>query len=163
MADSSIFGTVTTPIALSLDKTLITINGTDNDNDKSYKLAVNQMSWSFTRQMTPYYTLSGQRIIISGEPVGQLTLQYIMGASSNIKGFIEQFSDVCKISENSISVTVGNSATCSGSKFNGTDEKYVFKNCLLSQIGGQITRSQNGNLCIGSAVLTFTAMELTDK
>lgn len=155
----AIFGTTTTPVALSLDKTTITINGQDNDQG-SYKLAVNQMSWNFTRQISPFYTLDNKRILISGEPVGTLTLQYIMGASENIKTWIETFSDICKIGQNSMSVSVGNSADCAGSNYKGKTEKYTFKNCLLSQIGGQISRSQNGNLCIGTATLTFTDMSI---
>jgi hypothetical protein len=153
----SIFGETTIPTALSLGKNLLTIgNG-------SYKLAVNQLSYSFNRPVTPYYTLNSAdigKILVTGEPVGQLSLSYLMGASKNLVSFLETFSDVCNIANNSMSVSIGNQ-TCKNSDVNLDAEKITFLGCLVTGIGGTLTRSQNGNLCIGSVQLLFTDLKLS--
>lgn len=153
----SIFGTTTIPAALTLGKNVITIG------DGNYKLAVNQLDYNYGRTVTPYYTLnSGDlgKILVAGEPVGQITMSYLMGASKNLVKFLETFSDVCNITDNSMSISVGNQAC----KNNGLDidiERVTFLGCLVTGIGGTLTRSQNGNLCVGRVQLLFTDLKMS--
>jgi len=154
----SIFGTTTIPAALSLGKNLITIG------DGEYKLAVNQLQYQYGREVTPYYTLNSAdigKILIAGEPVGQLTLQYLMGMSKNLLSFLEKFSDVCNITENSISFSVGNQACKNNTTLDFKNERFTFMGCLITGIGGSLTRSQNGNLCVGTVQLLFTDLKIS--
>jgi hypothetical protein len=153
----SIFGATTIPTALSLGKNILTIG---NGN---YKLAVNQLSYSYNRSVTPYYTLNAAdigKILVTGEPVGQLTLSYLMGASKNLVNFLDNFSDVCNISNNSISLTIGNEG-CKGVELDLDIEHISFLGCLITGVGGTLSRSQNGNLCIGNVQLLFTELKMS--
>lgn len=153
----SIFGETTIPTALSLGKNLITIGNGD------YKLAVNQLNYTYSRDITPYYTLNSAdigKILIAGEPVGTLQLSYLMGMSKNLIKFLEDFSDVCNIKDNSMSFSVGNKA-CNNSNLDLTNERFSFYGCLITAVGGSLTRSQNGNLCLGTVQLIFTDLKLS--
>lgn len=153
----SIFGQTTIPTALSLGKNLITIGNGE------YKLAVNQLNYSFSREITPYYTLNAAdigKILIAGEPIGQLTLQYLLGMSKNMLSFLENFSDVCNITNNSISFSAGNKG-CANANLDLTNERFTFFGCLITAIGGSLSRSQNGNLCVGTVQLLFTDLKIS--
>jgi hypothetical protein len=153
----SIFGETTIPAALTLGKNVITIG------DGNYKLAVNQLDYSYTRSITPYYTLNSAdigKILVAGEPVGQITLSYLMGMSKNLIKFLETFSDVCNITDNSMSISVGN-RTCKKQGIDVDVERITFLGCLVTGTGGTLTRSQNGNLCLGRVQLLFTDLKLS--
>jgi hypothetical protein len=155
---TSIFGDVTIPTALSLGKNMLTIG---NGN---YKLAVNGLQYQFGRTITPYFTLNMAEtgsILITSDPIGSLTLSYIMGASKNLLSFLETFSDVCNIENNSISAKIGVSSKCkSSTNKNLEDELFTFKGCLISNISGNMSRSERGTICIGSITLTFVDLGL---
>ena len=158
----SIFGNSTTPVALSLGRHILTIGADEN----SYKLAVNSLRYSFTRTMTPYYTLNSDsigKILVAGEPVGQLTLTYLMGVGTNVNAFLKRFSDVCYISDNSISIDVGSSNDCANTSSTTANasrvsQKFTFQGLLITSMSGDVTRSERGNLCVGSVTMSFMDM-----
>lgn len=153
---TTIFGETSTPVALSLGKSILTIGSDSN----SYKLAVNSLNYSYDRTLTPYYPINMDeigRLLVAGEPIGRMSLSYLMGASKNLTKFLENFSDVCSIKNNSISIKVGNTACANTVNFD--TELWTFQGCLITGVGGQVSRSQNGNLCIGSVNLMFVNLK----
>jgi hypothetical protein len=157
---SSIFGTSTTPVALSLGKRILTIAG---DNNTSYKLAVNSLRYTFSRTMTPYYPLNAAdigKILVAGEPVGQLTLTYLMGVGTNVTAFLKKFSDVCSIDSNSMSIDVGTNSDCGNNATNtfNVNQKFTFTGMLITSVSGDVTRSERGNLCVGTVTMSFMDM-----
>lgn len=155
---AQIFGTLATPTALSLGKHMLTIN---NGN---YKLAVNSLEYNFSRVVTPYYTLNSDdtgRILVTSDPIGTLRLNYIMGASKNLEQFLSDYSNICNIKENIISADIGLDKTCKGNTLDIDNEVFTFDGCLISSVGGNLSRSERGTLCLGRIDLTFINLSVS--
>ena len=155
---AQIFGTLAAPTALSLGKHMLTINGGE------YKLAVNSMEYNFSRVITPYYTLNTDdtgRILVTSDPIGTLRLNYIMGASKNLEKFLSDYSNICNIKNNIISADIGLDKTCKGDTADIENEVFTFDGCLISSVGGNLSRSERGTLCLGRVDITFINLSVS--
>lgn len=161
-----VFGTLAIPSALSLGKHMLTINNPSGRPEDAYKLAVNSLEYTYSRVITPYYTLNTDeigRLLVSSDPLGTLRLSYIMGASKNLENFIKTFSDECNIAANSISANIGLSECANltdDQKGQKDNEKFVFGGCLINGISGNLSRSERGTLCIGRIDITFVNLSI---
>ena len=137
-----------------LGQTILTI-GSSN-----YKLVAQQFQFTYQQQVDIVSPVNAdQRILIAGEPQGQAQISILIGPSENVKSFLEDFSDVCQLSDASKNyITLEPKNNCTNTK--NENVKYTLGGCLINSISGQISRTQGGNVVLSQIGMTFLRLSV---
>lgn len=123
--------------------------------NSSSKLVAQQFQFTYQQQVEIVSPVNAnQRILIAGEPQGQAQISILIGPSEGVKSFLEDFSDVCKLSDASKNyITLSPKNNCTNTK--NENVTYTLGGCLINSISGQISRTQGGNVVISQIGMTF--------
>ena len=137
-----------------LGQTILTI-GSSN-----YRLVAQQFQFTYQQQVDIVSPVNAdQRILVAGEPQGQATISILIGPSENVKAFLQDFSDVCQLSDaskNYITLEPKNNCT----NVNNENVRYTLGGCLINSISGQISRTGGGNVVISQIGMTFLRLSV---
>lgn len=119
------------------------------------RLVAQQFQFTYQQQVDIVSPVNAnQRILIAGEPQGQAQISILIGPSEGVKSFLEDFSDVCKLSDASKNyITLSPKNNCTNTK--NENVTYTLGGCLINSISGQISRTQGGNVVISQIGMTF--------
>lgn len=123
--------------------------------NSSSRLVAQQFQFTYQQQVDIVSPVNAnQRILIAGEPQGQAQISILIGPSEGVKSFLEDFSDVCKLSDASKNyITLSPKNNCTNTK--NENVTYTLGGCLINSISGQISRTQGGNVVISQIGMTF--------
>jgi hypothetical protein len=140
MAD--IFGTdVKHGGAWKLDGAIISLAKGNDD------LIVNTCSINYNRPINKINPLNtNKQFLVAGRGNGTVNLGIVVGPSSGIKTFIEEYADPCKVAGNVLTIKAANISDCPGD--DGIGVEFVCKYCLLQGINASV---QAGDLSLLSA------------
>ena len=124
------------------------------------KLVAQQFQFTYQQQVDIVSPVNAdQRILIAGEPQGQATISILIGPSEGVKAFLEEFSDVCTLSDATKNyITLEPKNSCAKTKDESV--KYTLGGCLINSISGQISRTGGGNVVISQIGMTFLRLSV---
>jgi len=104
------------------------------------------------------------KYIVAGEPEGGLTIGLMVGPSASIKAFVEQYSDICKINGNTMTIKpAGDLEPCPGVD-GGSPDEFVLSGVHIHNIQLSAAMAQQaGGINLTSATLTATFLSLQLK
>lgn len=140
--------------AWKLDGAIITI-------EKAPDLIVTGCVLNYARQVAEFLPLNkSSRYFLAGMGSGSVELSSILGPSDGVKIFIDSFSDVCKLSQNTMTIKPLGIASCEGT---GRKENLSFTctGCLLTAINVQVTNQNGMSLVSGTLGLKVNSIEVT--
>ena len=137
-----------------LGQTILTI-GSSN-----YRLVAQQFRFTYQQQVDIVSPVNAdQRILVAGEPQGQADISILIGPSENVKAFLTEFSDVCKLSDASKNyITLEPKNNCTNTQ--NENVRYTLGGCLINSIAGQISRTNGGNVVISTIGMTFLRLSV---
>lgn len=141
------------PRAWKIDSALI------NFGDHNQQLLATGLNLTYNRQSTQYFPINDDsRVIVTGTPIGGLTISAIVGPYGDLKEFVDAFSDVCNISSNVITVTPGGIQACEDSNYQNV--KFVLGGCLLNGVSMNISNNNGLALISSNFTLEFLSLEI---
>ena len=128
--------------------------------NSSSKLVAQQFQFTYQQQVDIVSPVNAnQRILIAGEPQGQAQISILIGPSEGVKSFLEDFSDVCKLSDASKNyITLSPKNNCTNTK--NENVTYTLGGGLLTSLSGQISRTQGGNVVISQIGMTYLRLSV---
>lgn len=147
-------GESVTPSVARMGKAVITIAGADD------RLICNSAGWQFGRNIQTLHPLnSNKKILIPGEPVGRLTLSFIVGPSRGVGAFLKTYGNTCDLKTGNTIVLTPADLECGDGM---TKTTMAFSGILLESIAGELRRTEMGNLVIPQVSLMFLDMTYND-
>lgn len=147
----------------SMDKAIIQFNNTP-DTPGAAQLIATGFQMRYSRQITPFRPINTDgTYLVSGRGIGQVTIQALIGPSSTIKEWLEQFGDICKAQTDSNSMTVnpGGLRECvNGEESEGTALAFQLHGCALNDLSLNV--QQIGELSVVNTALSmiFTTLKV---
>lgn len=148
MAQKDVFNANIRPTeAWSLDGAVVTLgNGTN--------LLVSQVSIQYARAQTQMKPVNqNKNILIVGEGAGTVSMSVIVGPGDKLKEFLSQYSDPCKISENTVKITGAVKDDCHG---NGNGTVFTCGDVLSNSIGVSVSSSGPGGIAMINGTISFS-------
>lgn len=96
-----------------------------------------------------------ERYTVAGDPNGVISIDAIVGPSVNLLKFITAFADVCKLQENTITITTIGTQDCDSK----TKKKWTCKGCLIDKVGLTVTKTGGGNMVMSNLTMSFLILE----
>jgi len=152
MANRDVFNSVIRPTeAWSLDGAIVTIgNGTN--------LLVSQVNINYQRATTQLKPINqNKNIKIVGEGSGTISLSVIVGPGDKLKDFMTQYSDPCKISENTMRITAAVNDECHD---RAGSTVFVAGDVLSEALGVSAAAAGPGGIALINGTITFTIASL---
>ena len=149
MAQRDVFNANIRPTeAWSLDGAVVTIgNGTN--------LLVSQVNINYARANTQIKPVNqNKNIMIVGEGAGTVSMSVIVGPGDKLKEFMSQYSDPCKLSQNTIRITGAVRDECHKDKDGET--VFVCGDVLSNALGVAVASGGPGGIAVINGTINFT-------
>ena len=141
------------PIAWKLDGLLM--NFGDHNND----LLATNCQLNYSRNLTTTFPINtDQRIIIAGTPKGTLSIGSIIGPVGDLKAFLAQFADICKIAENVVSIRPGGIKPCEDNA-HYKNLKFTLTGCLISTFGLNVENRDGMGMVSSQVNMDFIGLQ----
>jgi hypothetical protein len=124
-------------------------------------LIITQANLSYARGVSKFSPLNQRkRYLATGEANGTVALGAVIGPSKNIREFIEQYSDVCNITSNVLTIEPAGITPCPGET--NVPLKFICQGVLLNNISVSVNQI-GGSLTIVSAGMSFSFISMQIK
>ena len=149
-------GNAPVPEAYRLGKSVITIPGGD-------RLVVQGAGFNYQRGVSFMLPLNmDKKILIAGEPQGTLQLDIIIGPSKGVAAFLARYADVCALSAQDNTIVITPTGGCDDMNTTA-GAKWTFTGCLIANLQGKISRTEQGNIVVPSISMIFSDMGMDDE
>jgi len=118
----------------------------------------------YQRGLTPVTPINlAETFMVVGQPVGQMSIEALIGPNTDIQTFLQEYGDACKFAKNAIQVDVAGITGCDsqGNPLPGAVTKgWTLRGVLLASLGVSVREIGQGNLSASSTLkLSFMNME----
>jgi hypothetical protein len=125
------------------------------------ELIITQANLQYARGVSKFSPLNQRkRYLATGEADGVVTLGAVIGPSKNIREFIEQYSDVCNITSNVLTIEPAGITPCPGET--NQPLKFICQGVLLNNLNIQVSQI-GGSLTVVSAGMSFKFISMQVK
>ena len=134
--------------AWTLDGAVVTIgNGTN--------LLVSQVSINYARAQTQLKPVNqNKNIMIVGEGAGTISMSVIVGPGDQLKEFLTQYSDPCRLSENTVRITGAVRDDCHTDR--DGDTVFVAGDVLSNSLGVSVAGGGPGGIAMINGTINFS-------
>lgn len=147
----------------SMDRAIVQFNNSPDNKDASELIATG-LQMRYSRQITPFRPINTPgTYLVGGRGIGQLTIQALVGPSSTIKEWLDQYGDICNAvtQKNSLTINPGGLKECrDGGVTEFTALSFQCHGCALQDMSLGV--QQIGELSVINTALSmiFTTLEV---
>ncbi len=149
----------------SMDKAIVQFN-TGKDTPGAGTLIATGFQMRYSRQITPFRPINIEgTYLVGGRGIGQATIQALVGPSSTIKQWLDQFGDLCKATgeQNSMTINPGGLSECKdGNARTYTALSFQLDGCALQDLSLGVQQIGELSVVNTSLSLIFTSLTVNE-
>ena len=140
----------------SMDKAIVQFN-TEQGSLEEQQLIATGFQMRYARQITPFRPINIEgTYLVGGRPQGSLVIQALIGPSSTVKAFLDQYGDLCKATgaTNNVTIRPGGIEEC---KAGNTESKqttsFELSGCAINDVS--LSVQQIGELSVVTSAISM--------